>query len=178
MKPGSMDDLNAASLQDVTTWFNNFYGAANTVLVLAGDISPAQGKALAEKYFGDIAPGPAMQKMQSWVPDRVANTSEVMYDRVPQTRSYRVWAVPGRTTRDRVMLELAAYVLGDGKNSRLYQALIHQTQHAVNVSVQVEPLELSSMFTIDTLPIQGLADDERSLILNGTVHRECPRRRT
>ncbi len=183
---GSMDDLNAASLQDVTTWFNEYYGAANTVLVLAGDISPAQGKALAEKYFGDIPPGAAMKKMKSWVPDREANTFEVMYDDVPQTRSYRVWAVPGRTTRDRVLLELAAYVLGDGKNSRLYQALIHQTQHAVNVSVQVEPLELSSMFTIDTLlntgasmdDVDGIIDFEMArFIANGPGEEELKRAR-
>jgi zinc protease len=184
---GSMDDLNAASLEDVTSWFNEYYGAANTVLVLAGDISPAQGKALAEKYFGAIPPGPAMKKMKSWVPDRDADTFEVMYDDVPQTRSYRVWAVPGRTTRERVMLELAAYVLGDGKNSRLYQALIHKTRHAVDVSVEVEPLELSSIFTIDTLlntgtnldEVNGIIDFELAHFLaNGPGEEELKRARS
>ncbi len=168
---GSMDDLNAATLEDVTSWFNGYYGSANTVLVLAGDISPAQGKALAEKYFADIPPGPAMKKMQSWVPDRAANTFEIMYDRVPQTRSYRVWAVPGRTTRDRVLLELAAYVLGDGKNSRLYQALIHKTQYAVSLSAELEPLELSSLFTIDTLLNAGASMDD----VNGIIDFEMAR---
>ena len=147
---GSMEDLDAATVEDVHEWFKQYYGAANTVLVLAGDITPARGRELAEKYFGDIPPGPPLKKMKSWVPDRVADTHEVMYDQVPQIRSYQNWAVPGRTERDRALLELAAYILGDGKNSRLYQSLIHETQHAVSLSVDVQAEELSSIFSIDT----------------------------
>ncbi|MEJ8568181.1 M16 family metallopeptidase [Elongatibacter sediminis] len=147
---GSMEDLEAASLEDVHEWFKTYYGAANTVVVLAGDISPERGRELVAKYFGDIPPGPPLTRMQAMVPDRDTDTREVMVDRVPQIRSFQNWAVPGRTTRDRALLELAAYVLGDGKNSRLYQALIYETQHAVSLSVEVEPQELASIFTIDT----------------------------
>ena len=54
---GSMEDLNAAKLDDVREWFRTWYGPSNAVLVLAGDITPAEAKAKVEKYFGDIAPG-------------------------------------------------------------------------------------------------------------------------
>src|SRR6202007_1422758 len=55
---GSMDDLNAASLEDVREWFRTSYGAANAVLVVAGDVNTADVKRRVEQYFGDIPPGP------------------------------------------------------------------------------------------------------------------------
>jgi len=61
---GSMADLNAASLADVKQWFRDYYGAANTVVVLAGDITPAQAKEKMLRYFGDIAPGPRVPRPQ------------------------------------------------------------------------------------------------------------------
>jgi zinc protease len=146
-----MEDLDAAALEDVHQWFKDYYGAANTVLVLAGDIDAATGRALAEKYFGDIPSGPPVRHVKADVPDRRNDSFEVMYDRVPQVRTYRYWAVPGRTTRERFMLELAASVLGNGKNSRLYQALVYQNQLAVNVGVSVEEHQLASMFSTDVM---------------------------
>jgi zinc protease len=162
---GSMADLDAAALEDVHQWFKDYYGAANTVLVLAGDLDAATGKALAEKYFGDIPAGPPVKRMQSWVPDRSHDTFEIMYDRVPQVRSYRYWSVPGRTTRERFLLELAASVLGNGKNSRLYQALVYQNQLAVNVGVGVEEHQLASMFSIDvTLKPEATLEQVNSIL--------------
>jgi len=168
---GSMEDLDAASLEDFHAWFKKYYGAANTVIVLAGDITPAKGRELVQKYFGDIEPGPGLNKMAAWVPDRAANTHEVMYDQVAQTRSYQYWAVPGRTTRDRALLELAAYVLGDGKGSRLYQALILETQYAVDLSVEVEAEELASLFSIDTTLRPGVSLED----VNGIIDQEMAR---
>lgn len=157
---GSMEDLDAASLEDVHAWFKQYYGAANTVLVLAGDVDAASGKRLAEKYFGDIPPGPPLRRIKSWVPDRQHDTGEQMYDRVPQIRSLQNWSVPGRTSRERALLELAAAVLGDGKNSRLYQALIYQSQLAVSLDVSLEAQELASIFNIDTTLSPGASLDE------------------
>src|SRR5579859_5510039 len=64
---GSMEDLNAASLDDVKDWFKTWYGAANAVLVVAGDVKPEEIKAKVEHYFGDIPPGPVLSHAQSWV---------------------------------------------------------------------------------------------------------------
>jgi len=162
---GSMEDLDAASLEDVHNWFKTYYGAANTVLVLAGDVDAETGLRLAEKYFGHIDPGPPLARSNAWVPDRSSNTLEQMFDRVPQVRSFQNWAVPGRTSRERALLELAAYVLGDGKNSRLYQALIYQGQHAVSLDVSLEAHELASIFNIDTTLRPGASLDEVNEII-------------
>jgi len=168
---GSMKDLDAASLEDVHQWFRDYYGAANTVLVLAGDIEPKQGKELAEKYFGHIPPGPPLTRLESWIPARDGQTREVMYDRVPHSRSYLNWAVPGWTAKDRALLELASRVLGDGKNSRLYQALVYETRHAVSVSVDVQPFELASIFSIDTTLAEGATLNEVNDIIEQELQR-------
>ena len=175
---GSMEDLDAATVDDVHRWFKDYYGAANTVLVLAGDIEPEEGRDLAEKYFGHIPAGPPVTRFKSWVPDRSDIVHELMYDRVPQVRSYRSWAVPGWTDRDRMLLQLAAGVLGDGKNSRLYQALVYEFQHAVEVSVDVQPFELASLFTIDTTLAPGSSMEEVNDIIGhelGLFLKEGPR---
>jgi zinc protease len=168
---GSMADLDAASLEDVHQWFKDYYGAANTVLVLAGDISPEKGRQLARKYFGHIPAGPPVKRLKSWVPERNIDTREVMHDRVPHTRSYQVWAVPGRTQHDRILLQLAADILGDGKNSRLYQALVYETQYAVSLSVSVEAHELASMFSIDTTLKGGVSLNEVNEIIDAEMRR-------
>lgn len=162
---GLMSDLDAATLEDVHQWFKDYYGAANTVLVMAGDIKPEMGIELARKYFGDIPAGPPVTRLKSWVPDRRDDTHEVMYDRVPQVRSYRLWAVPGWTMKDRMMLQLAASILGDGKNSRLYQALVYEFQHAVSVSADVQPFELASLFSIETTLAPGSSLNEVNEII-------------
>ena len=165
---GSMEDLSAASLETVHEWFKQYYGAANTVLALAGDINTEEARILVEKYFGDIEAGPPVKRKLADVPYRAIDTHEVMYDRVPQTRVYHYWAVPGRTTQEAALLRLAADVLGDGKNSRLYQALVYDKPLAVNVDVSVEDHSLAGMFSIDVTLQPGASLDE----VNSIIERE------
>ncbi|MDH5500283.1 MAG: insulinase family protein, partial [Gammaproteobacteria bacterium] len=63
---GSMEDLNAASVEDVHEWFKSYYGPNNAVIVIAGDIEPERALAKVQEYFGDIPPGPPIAKHQSW----------------------------------------------------------------------------------------------------------------
>ena len=147
---GSLEDLSAASLDDVKNWFREYYGAANTVIVLAGDIDAETARPLMEKYFGDIAAGPALKQHKAWVPTRINNTVEEMVDpKAPQVRVYRTWAVAPRTDFDAAELFLTADVLGGGKNSRLYQALIYENQLAVSVEANMQPFELASQFGLE-----------------------------
>lgn len=145
---GSMADLNAASLADVKQWFRDYYGAANTVLVLSGDITMAQAREKALKYFGDIAPGPRVPRPQVWVAPRQHSTRGTMTDNVAQTRIYREWNVPSRTSDELTQLSLAAAVLGGSKTSRLYQRLVYRDKLADNVSVDIEQHVLASLFQL------------------------------
>ncbi len=166
---GSMEDLDNASMEDVQNWFKQYYGATNTVVVLAGDIDAATARPLMEKYFGDIAAGPPVPAMKAFVPVKSTNVVDTMIDRVPNTRIYRTWAVPGRTTKTHKLLSVAANILGGGKNSRLYQSLVYDSQIASNVQVNAQGFELVSLFEIqiDLKPDADAAKAEQ--ILNETM---------
>ena len=72
---GSMDDLNAASLDDVKEWYATYYGPNNCVLSLAGDITPERALELVNKYFGGIPPGPPLPRTEAWVPRSTATSA-------------------------------------------------------------------------------------------------------
>jgi zinc protease len=153
---GSMEDLNAASLDDVKEWFRTHYGAANATLVLAGDIDVATAKEKVQKYFGDIDPGPPQVRREAWVAARGESTRDVMYDRVAQVRVHRSWNVPGFDTADADLLSIAATVLGGGKTSRLYGRLVYRDQIADSVGVEVLPFELAGLVIVQADVKQGV----------------------
>jgi len=141
---GSMEDLNAASLDDVKDWFRTYYGAANAVLVVAGDITVADAKAKVEKYFGDIPSGPVIKRQQEWIAKMTGTRRAMLQDNVPQARIYKVWNIPGYKQRDFTLMDMAADLLAGGKNSRLYKRLVYTDRTATNVSVFIGPFELGS----------------------------------
>ena len=145
---GSMQDLDAASLQDVHQWFKDFYGPNNAVLSLAGDIDLASAKEKVELFFGDIPAGPNVDRMQSLIPTRLQNTKQVQYDAVPAVMANRAWVVAPRTAKDKALLDIVAAVLGRGRNSRFYSELVYEQEIAASVSVSVAPFELASVFDL------------------------------
>src|SRR3954468_5330923 len=118
---GSMDDLNAASLEDVKDWFRAYYGAANSVVVIAGDVTAADAKAKVEKYFGDIPAGPLVKRQEDFIAKMSGSRRAMLQDHVPQARIYKVWNIPGAKQRDFTLMDMVSDVLGAGKNSRLYK---------------------------------------------------------
>ena len=170
---GSMEDLNAASLDDVHQWFNDYYGAANAVVVLAGDIDVETAKAKMEKYFGHIAPGKPLQKLESWVAKRTGTKRATMEDNVPASRVYKLWNTAEMGTADSTYLQLLTNILASGKNSRLYQRLVHEEQIASMVSgFQYERTLAGQFFVIaDAKPgvelerIEAVIDEELAKII-------------
>ncbi len=143
---GSMDDLKAASLDDVRQWFGEYYGAANVTIALAGDISPALAREKMQAYFGDVAAGPALRRPAPWIAPRTASTRSVQIDAVPQRRLLRQWNVPGLAHADAPLLELAAFVLGGSVASRLYRRLVHRERLVDEVSVGLSAYALAGLF--------------------------------
>ncbi len=154
---GSMADLDAATRDDVQEWFRTYYGAANAVLVLAGDIDVATARAKAEKFFGHIAPGPAMTRPGVWIAARTDSRRETMYDQVAQPRWQRYWNTPPDNTRDSEYLGLVGEILGGGKTSRLYERLVYRERLADSVSAGQSPLEIAGLFTLSADVKQGVA---------------------
>jgi len=181
---GSMDDLDAASLTDVRQWFQDYYGAANTTLVLAGDITLEQAKVKVERYFGDIPAGKPMPRQQPWVIPLAQSRQGVQHDQVAQATLMRSWVAPPLDSDDILQLGLAARVLGQGKTSRLYQRLVVRERLASEVSASVEPFALASRFTlsVDLLPGVSralvdavLADEWRKFLASGPSADELAR---
>ena len=168
---GSMEDLDAASLDDVKDWFKQYYGAANAVLVVAGDINAEQAKPLVEKYFGDIEAGPPLIQAKANAPKLANNKREIMYDQVPQPRLDRNWVAPGRVTEESILLTLAAEVLGGGKTSRLYKHLVDDLQIATSASASMQPQELMGFYsvTVDAKKDADLkrVDAEMTTVIDG-----------
>ena len=145
---GSMEDLNAASLEDVQEWFRTYYGAANAVVVIAGDVTAEEAREKVEKYFGDIPAGPPIAKHETWIARREGSQRQILQDRVPQSRLYMVWNVPPFKSKDADYLDLLTSVLTSGKNSRLYNRLVYKEQIASSVSAFLDAREIGSQFYI------------------------------
>ena len=186
---GSMADLNAASLATVKQWFKDYYGAANTTLVLVGDITPAQAREKAMKYFGDIPAGPRVPRPQAWIAPNTKSSRGTMTDTVSQTRIYREWNTPGldSTGNERLMLDLAAQVLGGSKTSRLYQRLVYRDKLADDVSVYNQTFELANMTQlqvdvkkgVDPAKVEAaIADEWQKFLEDGPTADELERAKT
>ena len=184
---GSMEDLDAATLPDVKDWFKTWYGAANAVLVIAGDVRPDEIRAKVERYFGDIPSGPVLTHAQSWVAKMSGEKRSVIQDRVPQTRIYKTWNIPGYTARDYSLLQMVANVLGQGKNSRLYKRLVYNDRSATAVSAEVGPFEIGAQLQLtatvkpggDVHEVEKAMDEELARFLaTGPTREELDRLKT
>jgi zinc protease len=162
---GSLEDLNAASLDDVKEWFRANYGPSNAVLTLAGDIDVKTAKEKVTKYFGDIPAGSPVVHQAQWVAKMSGTHVLRMQDRVPQARVYMVWNVPGFGSPEMDYLDLASDCLGKGRLSRLNKRLVYDEQIATNVNVYYDPQEIAGQFAIivTARPGQDLARIEKEV---------------
>ncbi len=184
---GSMEDLDAASLDDVKQWFRTYYGPSNAVIVLSGDITPAEARAKVEKYFGDIDPGTPVSQPRSWVVRKTDTVREVAYDRVAQARLYRVWNVSEWTSPDTDHLQFLGGILAGDKNSRLYKRLVIEEQLATAVDAGVDNREIGGHFMItadvkpgaDVARVEAIVDEVlKRLLAAGPSQTEMARVRT
>ena len=184
---GSMEDLDAASLDDVKEWFKTYYGPSNAVLIVAGDIDAETARQKVEKYFGDIPPGPPVAHPASWVAKRSGSQREVAQDRVPQARLYKVWNIPGHGTQDAAYLELLSDILSSDKASRLYKRLVYDDQTATGVGAFLDDREIAGLFYVnatakpgdDLTKVTKAVDEELARILkDGPTQAELDRIRT
>jgi predicted Zn-dependent peptidase len=153
---GSMSDLDAASLADVKQWFRDKYGPNNAVLVIAGDVTPAQVKPLVEKYFGPISAGPVNHPAMATVPTLAAPKSIELKDHVATTIIQRYWAVPGLLDKQLAALDIGGSVLGGLNSSRLDKIMVRDEKLAVAVSASMIPLQRAGIFQVSAYVKPGI----------------------
>jgi zinc protease len=134
---GSMEDLDAASLDDVRHFFETYYVPNNAVISIVGDCDEAQARAWVERYFGGIPANPSIPPLpdMSLPPHLAGETREVVHDTVPLPRVYLVYRAPsyGDTRLDAV--QVACQIMAGGKGSRLYHRLVRDERIAQDVGL-------------------------------------------
>jgi len=162
---GSMEDLNAASLEDVHEWFRTYYGPNNATLVLAGDTDVETARDTVQRHFGHIPPGPPLARMETWIPTLEQDRRMVTQDRVPQSRIYKTWPIPEWGNVDSEWLALADGVLSQGQTSRLHQRLVYEEQVATDVGGYLFLGEISGAYAVwaTALPGQDVSEIERMM---------------
>ena len=181
---GSMDDLRAASLEQVREWFRTYYGPSNAVLTLSGDITPEEARAKVERYFGAFNPGTPVAHPKSWVAKRSGAQREVAYDRVAAPRLSKIWNIPEYGHRDAALLDVFADALAAGRTARLTKRLVYDEQLATSVNASAGASEVAGRFTVtvtgkpaaDMARIERIVDDEMArLMADGPTASELER---
>jgi predicted Zn-dependent peptidase len=168
---GEMTDLDAAKVEDVKDWFSKYYGPSNAVLVLAGDITPAEAKEKVQQYFGPIGGGAPVSRQKEWIAKRTGMQRAVAQDHVAQSRLYVEWNAPPSGTADAEMLDLLTGVLAAGKSSRLYQRLVYTDQIATSVAADVEDMEIGSVIDVELTAKAGVPIEKVEAAFNQELKR-------
>jgi predicted Zn-dependent peptidase len=154
---GSFEDLEGASLDDVRGFHRDYYGPNNAVLAIAGDVSPAQGFALAQKYFGAIAARPVPKGGDFSEPLNKVEKRVEQSDALAQVPALAAaWKMPERGSRDQAPMAVLGELLAGGDASVLYQGLVKGRELALNTDVLfglTSPWEFDgpTLFTVYTM---------------------------
>jgi len=158
---GSMADLNAATVADVSHFFRIYYAPNNAVLTLVGDLDPQEALAQVKKYFGDIPSQPAPPKVDLSEPEHYGERRETIEDplaRLPMV--LMAFHIPPGNTPDNYALKVLGDILATGESSRLYQHLVKEKQLATAVEVQADARIGPSLFYVLAMPRPGVKPED------------------
>ena len=169
---GSLPDLQAATLEDVKEFYDQYYGAANATLVIAGDIDIAKTKERVQYWFGEIRRGPAVQPMKPQ-PAKLAATNTFYFEdnfaRLPEYT--RVYPTIENYHADAYALDILSELLSGSKTSPLYKVIVENKKLAPNASASQQSKEIAGEFYIR---VRGNADtklDDVSKAVDEALHR-------
>ena len=162
---GSHADVEAAKLEDIRAFFRQYYTPNNATIAIAGDFDRASTKAMIEKYFGTIPPGPPVPKVAVNTPPITKEVRATVTDQVQLPRIYMGWITPPVFKTGDVECELFAQILAGGKSSRLYKSLVYDKEIAQDVSASIEGTRLGSIFELQVTAKPGvkLEDLEKAI---------------
>lgn len=153
---GSMDDLSAASYDDVVQFYRTYYTPNNASLVVAGDIDLEQARAWVETWYGSIPRGPEPPPQAIARPSLDGETRLVHQDAVQLPRVYLAWHSPAAYAPADAATTALASVLADGKNSRLYRRLVYDLEIAQDVFAFQDGNQLGGAFYIGVTARPGV----------------------
>jgi len=168
---GHMEDLTAASQQDVVEFFKKYYAPNNASLVVAGDIDLDRTRALVEKWFGDLPRGAAVEPVAPPAAVLTQVKRQTLTDQVSLPRLYLAWLTPKVFAPGDAALDLVSSVLTGGKNSRLYKRLVYEEQMAQDVSAFQSSAALGSSFLIIATARRGHTAEALQKVIDEEIDR-------
>src|SRR3954467_2516655 len=168
---GYMEDLTAASYDDVVAFFKTYYAPSNASLVVAGDLQAADARRLIEKWFGDVKPGPAPGPPTIPGGALTSVQKKTITDRVQLPRLFLAWITPRHFEPGDAALDIAADVLAGGKNSRLYKRLVYDMQIAQDVNAFQGSQQLASTFQVVATPQPGHTVAELQKVIDEEIQK-------
>ena len=168
---GSMQDLNAATVEDAHRWFKKFYGASNAFLVLSGDIDLATAQEKVGRYFGKARPGKPLAKYRQWIPDLNHIKRDLMYEDAAQAVVSRTWVLPPAAQRDTVLMQavstgLVGNKLVGNKTAPLQKRLVDELQWASSVSGGLVTGVVSSTYEIRVSLMPGVDPEQVGQVID------------
>ncbi|HVR60813.1 MAG TPA: pitrilysin family protein [Polyangia bacterium] len=168
---GSMEDLSAASVDDVKAFFRRYYTPNDATLVIAGDIDRAKTKELVDKYFGPIPSGDPIVREVPPAPRLDRQKRIALEAKVQQPQLTISYITPAQFAPGDRELDLVASVMAGGKSSRLYQRLVYDMKIAQTVTAAQQSQKLCSTFEIAASPLPGHTLDEILAVIDEEVER-------
>ena len=153
---GSMEDLDAATIDDVKEFFRIYYAPNNAVLSVVGDFDNHEARALVDKYFSNIPAQPKPPGVDVSETQHVAVREETFHDPLAPAPAFVLgWKIPERRTPDFYALSLAGTLLFEGDSSRLYQKLVKGDESVVSIEGGIDERRGPSALYIFALPKPG-----------------------
>jgi zinc protease len=171
---GSMEDLSAASLEDVASFFRTYYTPDNAVLSIAGDFDPQQARAAVERYFGPIPRGPGKPPLRNMAlpPILGERLRETVYDDIALSRVFLAFRSPIYGSDEYYAASICSAILGMRRGSRLYRSLIREQQLAQDASAFTYDLAKGAdLFVIDATARPGVSSEELERAIETEVDR-------
>jgi zinc protease len=167
---GSHEDLSAATLDDVKSFFKEYYVPSNAVLTLSGDFDVVQAKQLIQTYFGSMPSGKrAAKPVVASVPTLADDLHIVEPDEVKMPRIHMVWHTPSLYQAGDAELDVLSSILTQGKNARLYRPLVMEQKVAKDVSAFQVSMALGSFFVIQATVAPGRTLKELEVALEASI---------
>jgi zinc protease len=168
---GYLEHLNAASVEDVRSFFRTYYAPNNAVLSISGDFDPLAARRLADKYFGGITSGRGIQLEAIAEPPLSGQTREVVYDNVALAAIYMLFRAPAMTSHDSEALSLAASILSGGESSRLYRKLVYEEKIVQSVDAFHVDMEDPGVFVVNAVVSPGRNPEEAEALIRKEIRK-------
>jgi zinc protease len=150
---GSMEDLDAATVEDIREFFRIYYAPNNAVLSIAGDFDNAETRAMVEKYFATIPRQPDPPPVDVSEPAEVAENRDTFLDKLAPMPAFALgWKIPERRSPEFYALSLASHLLFEGESARLYQKLVKGEESVVQIQGGIDERRGPSGLFIVVIP--------------------------